>query len=307
VTPLHICLLGGTGFVGHAIAARLAPAGHRLRVLTRAAAAHRDMSVLPGLTLVEGDPHDDAFLRRQFHGVDAVINLIGILNERGHSGRGFEVVHAGLPAKVVAACVDTGVARLLHMSALGASLDASSHYLRTKAKGEDVAHAAAPELRATSFRPSVIFGRRDSFTNRFARLLTLAPGVFPLACADARFQPVYVDDVARAFEYALGAYRTIGQRYDLCGPKIYRLQEIVEYIARLKRRRVRVIRLNDRLSRLQASILEYVPGKPFSRDNYDSLRTDSVCAGRAALLEVFGIVATPLESVAPGYLGVPPS
>lgn len=297
-----ICMLGGTGFVGHAIAARLSNAGHRVRVPTRAPAAHRDMTVLPGVVLMPGDVHDPDFLRAQFDGVDAVINLVGILNERGRSGAGFRRVHVELPEKVAGACRGAGVRRLLHMSALGAAPDAPSQYLRTKAAGEDAAHAAAPEVRVTSFRPSTIFGPRDSFINRFADLLKLAPGVFPLACADARFQPVYVEDVARAFMASLDSHGTFGRRYDLCGPRVYRLRELVAYIAALQERRMRVLALGDRLSRLQAAVLEYAPGKPFSRDNYRSLTVDNVCRGANALAEVFGIAPTPLERVVPGYI-----
>lgn len=295
-------MLGGTGFVGHALAARLSRAGHRISILTRSSAARRDVLVLPGVVLYEGDVHHSVFLRRQFKGSDVVINLVGILNERGHSGEGFKRVHAELPAKVASACREEGVRRLLHMSALNAAPDAPSMYLRTKAAGEDAAHAAGPEVRVTSFRPSVVFGPRDSFTNRFAKLLQYAPGLFPLACPDARFQPVYVDDVARAFAEAIEEYRTHGQRYDLCGPTIYRLRELVSYIAELRNRPIRVVGLSDRLSKLQATVLEYFPGKPFSLDNYRSLTVDAVCNGENALRTVFGIDPTPLERVAPGYL-----
>ena len=302
MATLDICMLGGTGFVGHALAARLSLAGHRIRVLTRRSAEHRDLSVLPGVVLIDGDIHHPVYLRRQFDGMDTVINLVGILNERGRSGAGFQRVHVDLPAKVATACRDAGVRRLLHMSALGAAKNAPSHYLRTKALGEEAVHAAAPDLQVTSFRPSVIFGARDSFTNRFAALLKLAPGVFPLACPGARFQPVYVDDVAHAFARAIGEYRSYGASYALCGPTAYRLREIVEYVATLLGKRVRIIELNDTLSRLQARVLDFAPGKPFSLDNYRSLKVDSVCSGENALRAVFNIEPAPLEQVAPSYL-----
>lgn len=295
-------MLGGTGFVGHAIAARLSTEGYDVRVLTRAFARHRDMTVSPGVVLIEGDVHDPAFLQQQFKGVDVVINLVGILNERGHSGAGFERAHAELPAKVTTVCRHVGVSRLLHMSALGAAKQAPSFYLRSKARGEEAAHAAAPDVRVTSFRPSVIFGPRDDFTNRFAALLRVVPGVFPLACPDSKLQPVYVEDVARAFVDSIGKTSTYGQRVDLCGPAAYRLRDLVSYLAALEKRHVRVIGLNATLSRLQATILEYVPGKPFSLDNYRSLMLDNVCTGANALRAVFGVEPTPLEQVAPGYL-----
>lgn len=295
-------MLGGTGFVGRALAARLSRAGNSISILTRSSASRRDLLVLPGVVLVDGDVHNPVFLRRQFKGADVVINLVGILNERGHSGAGFRRAHRELPVKVASACREEGVRRLLHMSALNATPDAPSHYLRTKAEGEEAAHAAGPDVRVTSFRPSVIFGPRDSFTNRFAKLLQYAPAVFPLACPDARFQPVYVEDVARAFAQAVDEHRTHGERYDLCGPTVYRLRELVSYIAALRNRQMRIVGLSDRLSRLQATVLEYFPGKPFSLDNYRSLTIDAVCRGDNALRSVFGFDPTPLERVAPGYL-----
>lgn len=295
-------MLGGTGFVGRAIAARLSQAGHRTRIATRNSMRHRDMLVMPGVVLIDGDVHDPAFLQQQFEGIDVVINLVGILNERGRSGAGFERVHAELASKVATVCRNMNVRRLLHMSALGAAHQAPSQYLRTKAHGEDAAHGAAPDVHVTSFRPSVIFGPRDSFTNRFAALLRFAPGVFPLACPDARMQPVYVENVAQAYVDAIEMYRTYGQRYDLCGPRTYTLRDLVAYIAALQDRRVRIIGLSPTLSRLQAAVMEYVPGKPFSLDNYRSLSVDTVCGDTNVLAEVFGIEPAPLERVVPSYL-----
>jgi uncharacterized protein YbjT (DUF2867 family) len=301
MTRLRVCITGGTGFVGHAIAARLAAAGHGITVLTRHVARHRDLTVLPTLRLVEGDIHNAAFLRRQFEGHDAVINLVGILNESGRSGRGFARAHAELPATIVEACRGAGVGRLLHMSALNAAASAPSYYLRTKAAGEDTVHRAhGPDLAVTSFRPSVIFGRHDSFLNRFAGLLRLAPGVFPLACPNARFQPVCVDDVADAFVNALTNHKTFGERYNLCGPQVYTLRALVEYIVRLSGRRTWVIGLGDIPSWLQALVMEFFPGKPLSLDNYRSLKLDSVCPH--GFPAVFGVTPTRLEDVAPAFL-----
>ena len=298
-----IYILGGTGFVGRHLAAMLAAAGHEVFVVTRHRERHKNLLVLPTAHLVEGDIRNAALLRREFRGCDAVINLVGILNERGRSGRGFERAHVELPRTIVQACRDSGVRRLLHMSALGASLDASSHYLRSKARGESLVMASEGEgLHVTVFRPSVIFGRGDSFTNRFVRLLHATPLAFPLACPDVRLQPVYVEDVARAFALALDDHRTYGQGYSLCGPQVYSLRQIVEYLAGLAGVRRRIIALGDGLSRLQASILEFVPGKPFSLDNYRSLKRDSICEG--GFPAVFGITPSSLEDVAPLYLGV---
>lgn len=300
---MRILILGGTGFVGRALCARLVAAGHEVLVPTTHHYHHRDLTVLPTLTLLEGDVHNPEFLRRCCENKDVVINLVGILNEKGRSGQGFARAHVALPEKLIAACRAARAKRLLHMSALHASLNAPSHYLRTKAMGEDTVHrAAADGLHVTSFRPSVIFGPRDSFVNRFAGLLKLAPGVFPLACPDAKFQPVYVEDVVSAFVHALKDAGTHGQRYNLCGPKIYTLREIVSYIAEVMGRRVTIIGLNRTLSHMQAAFMEFAPGKPFSLDNFRSLQVDSICSSRA-FPEVFGIIPTSMEQVVPGYIG----
>ncbi len=303
MTRWKVCILGGSGFVGRSLARRLVALGHHVRVITRRRERHkRWLLVLPTLQLVEGDVHNPAVLRRRFEGMDAVVNLVGILNESGRSGRGFERVHVELPRKVVNACREMSVRRLLHLSALQASENGPSHYLRTKARGEEIVHSVATnEFRVTSFRPSVIFGPYDSFTNRFAALLRMTPLVFPLACPNARFQPVYVEDVVEAFVRALGDHRSFGQRCELCGPKAYRLREIVAYLAGVLGLKRRIIGLGDGLSRLQAACLEFVPGKPFSLDNYRSLQVDSVCA--AASWPLFDIEPQALEAIVPRYLG----
>ena len=297
----RICLLGGTGFVGKRLAARLAEAGHDVVILTSHRERHRDFLVLSTVRLSQGDVHDAGFLRQQFEGRDTVINLVGILNEKGRSGKGFTRAHAELPEKIVEACRETGVQRLLHMSALHAARMAPSHYLRTKALGEEAVHRAeSPDFHVTSFRPSVIFGPGDSFMNRFAGLLRLTPGVLPLACPHARFQPVYVEDVVHAFTQSLDNHKTFNNCYDLCGPKVYTLREIVEYVAKLINKRVCVVGLPDGVSYLQAAMLEFAPGKPFSLDNYRSLQVDSVC--EKGFPEVFGITPTSLEEIVPAYL-----
>jgi NADH dehydrogenase len=301
MTKKRICLLGGSGFVGRRVAAQFVAAGHDVTVLTRHRDRHRDLLVLPTATVVEGDVHNAVFLRRQFDHHDAVVNLVGILNERGFSGRGFVRVHAELPEKVVEACRVARVPRLLHMSALHARLNGPSHYLRTKAMGEDTVHRAHnADFAVTSFRPSVLFGPGDSFLNRFAELLRVVPGVLPLACPKARFQPVFVDDVAQALVRALDNHQTFNQHYDLCGPRVYTLRQIVEYTASLIGKSVKVLGLGQFASYAQALVMELVPGKPFSLDNYHSLQVDSVC--QRGFPEIFGITPTALESVAPLYL-----
>ncbi|GMR18098.1 MAG: complex I NDUFA9 subunit family protein [Gammaproteobacteria bacterium] len=298
----NICILGGTGFVGHSIARRLVEHGHRVRIISRRRERHRDLLVLPTLEVVQGSSANRALLLREFRRADAVINLVGILNESGHRGKGFAEVHVHHVARIIEACKLASVNRLLHMSALNASESAPSHYLRSKARGEYLAHHSGMKgLHVTSFCPSVIFGPNDSFVNRFAQLLKLAPGVFPLACADARFQPVYVEDVATAFVKALEDRYTFGQSYDLCGPRTYTLYELVSYVASQLGLNTRIIKLNKLLSWGQAMALEFFPGKPFSLDNYRSLKVDSVCSG--SFPTDFGIKPAGLESVVPAYLG----
>lgn len=297
-----ICLIGGSGFVGHHLAAKLSAAGWRLRIPTRHRERHRDLWVLPGVQLIEADIHDAKTLRELCGGCSAVINLVGILNEKGHNGRGFRRAHVELTEKLLAACITQGVPRLLHMSALNADArETKSHYLRTKGEAENLVHAAASQcLQVTSFRPSVIFGPGDSFFNRFGALLKSIPIAFPLACPEALFAPVYVGDVAQAFAQALITPATIGQRYDLCGPKIYTLYELVEYTALTLGLHRHIIGLSPGLSSLQAHLLEYFPGKPFSRDNYWSLQQASACNG--PFPAVFGITPASIEATVPAYL-----
>ena len=297
----RIVILGGTGFVGHSLCERLVMAGHEVRILTRHRERHRDLLVLPTAQVVEADVHNPAVLKREFQGLDAVVNLVGILNESGRDGKGFERAHAELPAKVVQACRQNGVPRLLHMSALHASPDGPSHYLRSKGRGEQIVQAAESNtLHVTSFRPSVIFGSRDSFTNRFAGLLRQVPFVFPLACPNARLQPVYVEDVVQAFVSALDRQATFGQRYNLCGPQVYSLREIVTWLARQLGLKRRILPLNNVLSMAQAAVLQFAPGKPFTLDNYQSLQVASVC--EAGFPVIFGVTPSRLEDVVPTYI-----
>ena len=297
-----LCLLGGTGFVGRHLLALLSRQGRQIRVLCRHPQRHRDLRVLPGVELVKADIHDIVSLRQHFTGADAVINLVGILNERRDNGKGFHHVHVTLTRNILQACHDRGVRRLLHMSALNASPAAHSYYLRSKGKAEQLV-CDAMDMETSCFRPSVIFGAGDSFINRFAAILRVSPLFFPLACGYTRFAPVYVGDVVQAFADSLDMQASFGQSYDLCGPRIYTLQEIVEYVNQTLNLRRVILPLDTGLSRLQANLLEYVPGKPFSRDNFRSLQTDSVCAEDRHDLPIhFGINPTPMETVVPGYL-----
>ncbi len=294
--PLKLVVLGGTGFVGGRLVPRLHRDGHAITLLSRNRDARRDLRVLPGVAVVNADVHDRATLARHLAGADAAINLVGILNERGSDGAGFRRAHVELTETLIGACREAGVPRLLQMSALGAG-EGESHYLKTR--GEAEARVRASALDWTIFRPSVIFGAGDGLFFRFAALLRITP-VLPLARAHAKFAPVYVGDVAEAFARALVHPYTIGHTYELAGPRVIELGEIVRWTARASGRRRFVVPLPDALGYVQARIGEWLPGKPISRDNFRSLKLDSVSNedGLAAL----GIVATPIEAVMPPLL-----
>jgi uncharacterized protein YbjT (DUF2867 family) len=297
----NIAIIGGTGFIGGNLACELARRKRRIRIITRRRERDRRLLVIPTLELVEADVHSASSLSAALAGCDAVVNVTGILHQRARPGQTFADVHAQLPRKIAEAARFNRIERLLHVSALGAAADAPSEYLRSKAAGEDAAHAqGAGGMQVTSFRPSVVFGPGDGFLNLFARLLPLSPGVFPLACAGARFAPVYVGDVALALAGALDDDATVGERLELCGPRVYTLAELVAYTARVLGLKRRIIALPDALAKLQARILEQLPGAPFTMDNYLSMQVDSVCQdnGFARL----GITPRSIEAIAPGYL-----
>ena len=302
MTISRVCILGGTGFVGRHLVSDLARAGIQTRVLTRRRERHRELLVIPNCEVIEVAVHEPTALEEHFRGCDAVVNLAGILNEYPKDGESFQGVHVEFPQNIINACRSAGVQRLLHVSALHAASDAPSQYLQTKAAGEDAVHAAGGvDLQVTSFRPSVIYGSDDSFFNRFAALLALSPLVFPLACAQSRFAPVFVDDVVLAMRLSLNDRSTFGNRYDLCGPATYTLRELVEYTAKLSDRSPLIWSLGPRLAAIQAQILEKLPGKLLSTDNLLSLSVDSVSGKHG--FEPFGIQPSMLEDIVPTYIG----
>jgi uncharacterized protein YbjT (DUF2867 family) len=300
--PQRITVLGGTGFLGTRLVARLIKDGLRVTVLSRDREQHKHLLVLPGLSLENCNVFDEAQLSEHFRGQDVVINLIGILNERGFGGSGFRRVHTELTRGVLRATRSAGVERLLQVSALKAAVDAPSYYLRSKGEAEQLIRETNSSLDWTIFQPSVIFGPGDSFLNRFAGLLGAIPGIFPLAKPNSRFQPVLVDDVIEAMLRCLHAGASSRQTYELGGPQVYSLREIVELVAKLTGRRRWIIGLPDVAARLQALVMDFVPGRPFSSDNYRSLTIDSVCAenGFAKL----GLQPQSMLASARQYLGV---
>ena len=299
----YVGVLGGSGFVGTVLVNQLNDAGYKVKVFTRRREGAKHLILLPYVEVIECDVLDDVQLAVAVSGCDAMINLIGVLHEDRHGS--FNTMHAELPQRLATICRNEGVRRLLHMSALQASADAPSAYLQSKAAGEAVvlAETSAPEradaLQVTVFRPSVIFGRGDRFLNMFARLAKLLP-VIMLARPQAKFQPNWVDDVARAFLRSLENSDTYGQSYDLCGPRIYTLRELNQYVLDTLGLQRPILGLNDDFSYWLARVMELLPGKLITRDNLLSMQLDNVC--EKGFPSVFRFQPATLESVVPDYL-----
>lgn len=293
----RICVIGGSGFIGRHIVELLVREQYNVIVPSRRRERAKHLITLPTVDVVQVDVHDQAALERLLARADAVINLVGILHSRPGTpyGPDFARAHVELPEQIAAACRNAGVRRLVHMSALKAAADAPSEYLRSKADGE--AAVAASLLDWTIFRPSVVFGPEDQFLNTFAKLQKTFPFV-PLACPDAKFQPVFVEDVAQCFVASLEREESHGRTYELVGPQVYTLRELVEYAGRTAGHPRPVIGLSDRLSYLQARMMELMPVQIMSRDNYYSMQLPNTSDQPLP----FGFEATPLEAVAPVYL-----
>jgi NADH dehydrogenase len=301
-----VLVIGGSGFIGSHLVAQLAASGRRVIVPTRRFSRARHLQVLPTAEVVEANIFDETVLAELLGKVDAVINLVGVLHSKrgpagSHWGPQFERAHVELPRMLVRACQAAGVHRCLHMSALGADDHAPSMYLRSKAAGEKIM-LEAKGLDVTVLRPSVVFGPEDKFLNLFATLQRFMP-VLALGSVDAKFQPVFVQDVARAFVMALEERGTIGKVFELVGPHVYTLRELVRLAGAYSGHPRPLIGLPALLGRLQALMLEYMPGGPLmSRDNVDSMKADNIAS--AQYVPLAGWHATPLEAVAPHYLGM---
>ncbi|AZN37687.1 complex I NDUFA9 subunit family protein [Iodobacter ciconiae] len=290
-----ILLVGGSGFIGKQLAARLTKAGHEVTLPTRHRENKRaDLLLLPYLNLLSADVNDDATLTRLITGQDIVINLVGILQGNEAS---FKKAHITLTERIIAICTAQGVNRYLHMSALGADVYGPSMYQRSK--GEAEARVKASRLDWTIYRPSVVFGEEDQFLNLFASLIKVAPFV-PLAGADTRFQPIWVQDVTQAFATGVKDEALIGKTLSLVGPKIYTLRELVAYTAQTIGMVRPIIAMPDWAARIQASLMGLLPNPPLSHDNLDSLLVDNT--DPAGLAPELGWQATALEAIAPLYL-----
>lgn len=297
-----ILILGGTGFVGRHLCEKLAGLPYRSTVVTRRRDKARHLQMLPMVDIAELAKLDSQSLAPLLAEHDAVVNLVAILHG---SESAFEKAHVQLPLELVRACEAVGQRRIVHVSALGAAVDAPSMYQRSKARGEAVLLGAG--LDVSILRPSVIFGSEDKFLNTFAALQQIFP-VIPLAGSTARFQPVWVEDVATALVKCLEDKSTAGQVYEACGPDVLTLKQLVQLAGRfsgVNRGHGRpVIGLPDALARIQATLMELAPGEPLmSRDNLDSMKADNIASGKLPGLEALGIKPSALAAVAPFYLG----
>jgi uncharacterized protein YbjT (DUF2867 family) len=292
-----IGVIGGAGFVGSSIVAKLDLAGYQVKVLTRHRERAKHLILLPNVQVVSCNVHDDIALAEGLKGCDAVINLVGILHESKRTT--FDLIHHQLPERIAKVCHQLGIKRLLHMSALQADENAPSQYLRSKARGEAALNRFKQSMNITIFRPSVIFGREDQFLNLFAKLIQYLP-IILLAKPSAKFQPIWVEDVANIFVNSLQNDATFGNRYDLVGPTIYSLQDLVVKVMHALNKRRLIIGLGDRLSYLQAWMMEWLPIKLMSRDNVRSMAIDSIAEGPMAN-EIL-LPLTSLDAVIPTYI-----
>lgn len=297
MTVKTVCILGGAGFVGSSIVAKLDAAGYQIKVLSRRREASKHLILLPNVQVVECDVMNNHELKDALAGADAVINLIGILHESRKVT--FEEMHHQLPRRVAQVCESLGIERLIHMSALQASSQAPSQYLMSKAKGEAALSDFNKKLNITIFKPSVIFGRNDSFLNLFANLVRYLP-VVALAKPNAQFQPIWVEDVASCFVNAVENTDTYDKSYELGGPTIYTLRALVQKVMDILGKQRPIIGLNDSLSMAQAFAMELLPIKLMTRDNVKSMALDSVT--RLPIAPVLNVIPTPLEAVVPEYL-----
>jgi len=299
-----VLLLGGSGFVGTYIVNRLSQRGIEVTVPTRRRERTKALIMQPGVEMPEANIHCEQTLTELMRGHDAVINLVGILHSHDVQfpySRDFAEAHVELPKNIVAACKAAGVRRLVHMSALHANPKGPSEYLASKGDGEAIVMAAKNELDVTVFRPSVIFGLGDSFITMFANVLKKLP-FFPLGFGHARFQPVWVADVADVFVDSLADVATFGQAYDLAGPKVYTLRELVDYTAKLCGSKARIIPLSEGFAYLQAGLMWLAPKPLMSPDNLRSMQVDSTCEG--ACNPPAHWQPTALEAIAPSYVAL---
>lgn len=306
--PANILVLGGSGFLGSHLVPRLDNAGHTITVPTRRYERGRHLMVLPKTIITRWDPQDDVSLDRLFAGKDVVINLVGILHGRsGYAtdpyGPDFRRHHVEFMERLLRMAERHQVSRILHVSALGVT-DADpatlpSSYLRSKAAAEQALRASPIDW--VVFRPSVMFGPGDSLLTSFARMQRFLP-FLAVPCAGARFQPVYVCDVADAMTQAVRDARATRRVFELAGPEVFNLVELARLAGKYSGHRRPVFGVPLWVGHLMAMVMEKLPGRTImSRDNLMSMKVDNVAA--APIDPLFGITPSSIDSVAPSYLG----
>lgn len=306
-----IGILGGSGFVGSFLSNELIKHGYAVRIVTRRRENAKHLWLLPDTEIKEIRTYSQVLLEEMLCGCIAVVNLVGILNEKWDNGKGFKYVHTDITKKLFNACKKIEITQLVQITALNANKSTASHYLKSKNKAEEILLARASSdtcheenehlPKVTIIRPSVIFGAQDNFTNRFHTLLKFGPPIFPLPMGHTRLQPIYVGDVVKTILKVITEPSAQNQACDVVGPEIFTLQEIVEYVAKTSNRSRKIIPLGNGLSTIQANILQYFPGKPFSRDNLRSLKIESICTDENGLSKL-GIPPTSMDSIVPSYL-----
>ncbi len=293
-------VFGGSGFVGRYVVQRLARRGFIVRVAVRdpvAAGFLKPMGAVGQIVPLFGPITDEGHVHRALDGAAWAVNLVGILAERRRGD--FDRVHGEGAGRIARIATAAGVARLVHLSAIGADPASPSAYGRSKAAGEIAVRQAFPD--ATILRPSVVFGPEDAFFNRFAGMARLLP-VMPVISGTTRFQPIYVGDVADATLAALDRSDAAGAIFELGGPDVRSFRELMEAVLTWTDRRRKLINVPMGLARLQASLGELVPGKPFTRDQLRMLTRDAVVSAGMPGLAELGIMPTPMDLVVPDYL-----
>ena len=289
-----IIILGGTGFIGSQLSAKLSPLCDKICVLTRNIEANKDLKLIPNLEIIHANVLDERSLNATFSGSDIVINTIGILNESGRDNT-FNNLHYELTKKISNAIKLNKVKRYLHISSLNADPRATSEYLITKGLAENYIRDNTDNFcNTTIFRPSIVFGEDDSFFNKFSTILRFLP-IFPLACPNSKFMPIYVNELTDFMISTISDNTTYGQKIDVTGPNEYTFRQLIDITLKALKIRRLIIPLNYTLSKLQAVIFQRLPGKLFTLDNFLSLQTDS-CSTKGFK----GKLA--IEDIVPGYL-----
>ena len=269
-----IVIFGGTGFIGSDLAIKLSKIASQIIVLSRNPESNKDLKVIPNLKLRLFHINDDKNIRESLKECDIAINTIGILNENGDKNS-FNSIHFELVERISSAIKTNGVKRFLHISSLNANMNAPSQYLQTKAMAEDyLLNTSSKFSRVTIFRPSIVFGENDSFFNRFNKLLKFIP-IFPLACPNSKFQPIYVSDLTDFMISTISDPKYYNSKIDTVGPKVYSFIELIKFILITTKRKRLIIPLNNLLSKIQAHVFQRLPGKIFTMDNYNSLQLES--------------------------------